>query len=116
MNKEQPICCVYTSDIYGHKYWKLKNRKLHRTDGPAIEYGDGENIWWVYGECVFTTPLELSVGQSITWYDDLALVVKQINPILFRVLIGNQKKYLFSLANSEYADSRTYPDVSISHI
>jgi hypothetical protein len=30
----------------GHKYWYLKG-KLHREDGPAIEYADGHKEWYL---------------------------------------------------------------------
>jgi hypothetical protein len=31
------------------KYWYL-NGKLHREDGPAIEYLNGTKEWWLNGE------------------------------------------------------------------
>jgi len=31
----------------GTKMWKLSNGKLHRRDGPAIEFPDGYKAWWV---------------------------------------------------------------------
>jgi hypothetical protein len=31
----------------GSKEWCL-NRQLHRLDGPAVEYADGEKQWWIY--------------------------------------------------------------------
>ena len=31
---------------YGDKFWFLKD-KLHREDGPAIEYADGDKEWWL---------------------------------------------------------------------
>jgi len=37
----------YTS---GTKHWYL-NGKLHRTDGPAIEYTDGHKRWYINGKC-----------------------------------------------------------------
>ena len=42
---EQPICKV-SSD--GTKRWYLHDKlhKLHRIDGPAIEYPDGEKHWF----------------------------------------------------------------------
>ena len=32
----------------GEKQWYL-NDKLHRLDGPAVEYSDGTKLWWVNG-------------------------------------------------------------------
>ena len=34
---------VYTN---GDKYWYL-NDKIHREDGPAIEYANGYKSWWL---------------------------------------------------------------------
>ena len=36
----------YFSDANGTKYWYL-NGKLHREDGPAIEYANGEKQWYL---------------------------------------------------------------------
>ena len=33
----------------GEKWWYI-NGKLHRTDGPAIEYNDGSKEWYINGE------------------------------------------------------------------
>ena len=33
----------------GTKRWYL-NRKLHREDGPAIEFTDGSKLWYKHGE------------------------------------------------------------------
>ena len=40
---------TYEVRVYknGNKWW-YQNGKLHRTDGPAIEYADGYNQWWLY--------------------------------------------------------------------
>ena len=32
----------------GTKEWRI-NGKLHRIDGPAIEYSDGSKIWYING-------------------------------------------------------------------
>ena len=45
MNKS--IC---RTDADGTKRWYLDN-KLHRTDGPAVEYTDGDKHWYLYGKC-----------------------------------------------------------------
>ena len=38
----------YIVKVYnnGGKYWYL-NDKLHREDGPAVEYGDGYKAWFI---------------------------------------------------------------------
>ena len=33
----------------GDKYWYL-NGKLHREDGPAREYADGTKVWYLNGK------------------------------------------------------------------
>ena len=48
MSKQQPIC---ETDANGGKEWFL-NGKLHREDGPAIEWADGNKEWFLNGlEC-----------------------------------------------------------------
>ena len=39
----QPVMSI---DSFGHKWWRWGDR-LHRIDGPAIEYADGTKEWWV---------------------------------------------------------------------
>jgi hypothetical protein len=33
----------------GRREWRL-NGKLHREDGPAVEWADGRREWWLHGE------------------------------------------------------------------
>ena len=44
---------TYTVEIdnKGTKRWYI-NGKLHRKDGPAVEYEDGYKAWWINGERV----------------------------------------------------------------
>ncbi len=41
----------YTVRVYedGHKEWRI-NGKLHREDGPAIEYPNGDKEWYINGK------------------------------------------------------------------
>jgi hypothetical protein len=32
----------------GNRYWFTADRKLHRTDGPAVEFADGFTYWWLH--------------------------------------------------------------------
>ena len=42
------IECTNT-DYMGNKWW-LENGKLHREDGPAVEFFSGEKAWWINGK------------------------------------------------------------------
>jgi hypothetical protein len=41
------ICKV---DEWGRKSWMLPNGNFHREDGPAMEYSNGDKVWFLYGE------------------------------------------------------------------
>ena len=45
MNK--PECKI---DKYETKEWRL-NGKIHREDGPAIEWANGHKSWYLNGNC-----------------------------------------------------------------
>ncbi len=38
-----------TVDDYGTTRWYNEQSQLHREDGPAVEYKDGEKYWWLNG-------------------------------------------------------------------
>jgi len=42
-NKKEPVCHI---NEHGNKYW-VYNDKLHREDGPAIEWHDGSIFFYV---------------------------------------------------------------------
>jgi hypothetical protein len=46
----------------GDKAWFLNGRR-HRTDGPAIEYNNGDKIWYLNGE------LHRADGPAVKWSD-----------------------------------------------
>jgi len=94
MNEEEPTLRINEN---GTKYWRLKDGSRHRLNGPAIEYSCGNQGWYVNDVFIPTTELELSIGLPLSWDDEVAIVIKQINPILFQVLVGNKKYHLFSL-------------------
>ena len=55
----EPICHTYED---GTKRW-YTNDKLHREDGPAVEYPNGNKFWYLHGhevtmEDVITDPKE----------------------------------------------------------
>jgi hypothetical protein len=37
-------------DSFGAKVWRLSNRNIHREDGPAVEYTDGDVEWRLRGQ------------------------------------------------------------------
>ena len=63
--KEQPQCKVYASR---RKAWFL-NGKLHREDGPAIEWADGTKVWYLNGEEVHPeTLVDLQLSRGVFCY------------------------------------------------
>ena len=38
------------TDGNGDTFWRSAGGQLHRTDGPAIEWADGDREWWVDGQ------------------------------------------------------------------
>jgi len=46
MNYEKYEVRVYTD---GDKYW-YQEGKLHRTDGPAVEFANGTKLWYIEGK------------------------------------------------------------------
>jgi len=40
---------IYAISLGGHKWW-YRDGKLHRDDGPAVEYANGTEEWYFYGE------------------------------------------------------------------
>jgi hypothetical protein len=60
----------YCRTLDGTKHWYL-NRKLHRTDGPAVEYTDGTKYWCLNGEFHRTDgPAIEFAGGGKYWYFD----------------------------------------------
>lgn len=43
---EDSICSI---DSFGNKFWYNNNGLLHRVDGPAVEYSDGTELWFMNG-------------------------------------------------------------------
>jgi hypothetical protein len=39
-----------TIDQLGNKFWKNRKEKIHRIDGPAVEWIGGGKAWYVNGE------------------------------------------------------------------
>ena len=58
----------YTVKVYddGVKHWCL-NGRIHREDGPAVEWDDGEKYWYLNGK------LHREDGPAIEWDDGTKL-------------------------------------------
>jgi hypothetical protein len=56
---------VSTQKTYSHstRFWFNDNNELHRTDGPAAEWANGDREWWVNGL------LHRADGPAIEWED-----------------------------------------------
>jgi len=87
-----------TIDKYGTKRWYLNN-KLHRIDGPAVEYTNGDKFWFFNGKYHRTNgpAIECKNGYK-TWYLNGIEVTKKevmidINPDI------TEKEYLEFVIN-----------------
>ena len=68
------ICKI---DKYGTKRWYL-NGKKHRTDGPAIEWIDGNKVWYLNGELHRTDgPAVENANGNKYWYLNNELVAME---------------------------------------
>ena len=41
---------ITKKDLNGSIYWYNNNNRLHREDGPAIEYANGNKYWYLNGK------------------------------------------------------------------
>jgi hypothetical protein len=63
-------------DGFGNKFWLNKQKKLHRIDGPAIEWFNGTKQWYENGERHrLDGPAILHKNGSKSWF---------LNDILYR--------------------------------
>lgn len=47
----------------GNRFWKNEAGQLHRTDGPAIEFANGNKEWYIDGIC------HREDGPAVEWAD-----------------------------------------------
>ena len=52
-----------TVNEYGTKYWYL-NDKLHREDGPAVEFASGAKCWYINGKLLTEAEFNARIKQS----------------------------------------------------
>jgi hypothetical protein len=59
----------------GSKIWYNEDAKLHRVDGPAVEYKDGTKAWWINGTRIYTLcPKGTTYNGDM---NDIPLAIKQ---------------------------------------
>jgi hypothetical protein len=58
-------------DSHGNKWWYNSNDELHREDGPAVEYANGHNFWFIKGKLHrLDGPAVDYVDGNIEWWID----------------------------------------------
>ena len=58
-----------------HTVWLNSSRKLHRLDGPAVEWASGSKAWWVDGHYV-PVDNEQEFEQWLKEYENQLLGIK----------------------------------------
>ena len=73
---------TYTVNVYddGSKYWYL-NGKIHREDGPAVEFANGYKTWWVNGKPHRTDgpAIEYDSGTKVWYVNGQKMSEKEFN-------------------------------------
>jgi hypothetical protein len=69
-----------TVDDYGTIRWYLKN-KLHREDGPAVEWANGTKYWYLNDQCHREDgpAIECANGDKYWYLNDQQLTEAQFN-------------------------------------
>jgi hypothetical protein len=67
--------------VDGTKHWCL-NGKLHREDGPAIEYADGGKAWYLHNKRLYVIPQEVLLNYMKTNKLILALLLTDPDPLV----------------------------------
>ena len=70
-------------DEDGDKVWKLPNGDLHREDGPAVEYANGNKWWYLNGKKhrEDSPAIEWANGYYKAWY---------LNDRLYKIQLNNK--------------------------
>ena len=89
-------------DEYGTKWYYNEQGQLHRTDGPAVEYANGDKEWWVNGQLHRPDgpAIEYASGTKSWWVNGKCLTEEEFNaqygqqqPSLDITLIINGETY-----------------------
>ena len=96
MGDQQPIC---ETNADGNKYWFL-NGKLHRVDGPAVEYVNGDKHWYLSNKLhrVDGPAVENVNGTKVWWLNS-----KHCKPIeVFKAATHEQQIHMLCFYASEF--------------
>ena len=83
LHRENGPACEYTD---GDREWYVDG-KPHRVDGPAIEHSNGTKSWWVDGEChrIDGPAIEYNDGAKYWYVDGKYYSKKDFNKLIEEV-------------------------------
>ncbi len=89
---ERSVAATVEVDGHGDKRWRLAG-KLHRTDGPAIEWALGTKSWFLNGERHRTDgpAIDLADGSKFWYLNGRKLSEKQFNEQAKQLIRKNHK-------------------------
>jgi hypothetical protein len=85
---------TYTVTVYHDRTeWKNAAGQLHREDGPAIEYADGDKEWWINGECHREDgpAVECADGTKLWYLSGIQYTEKEFNKRVNKYISCNGK-------------------------
>jgi hypothetical protein len=98
---------IYKVNVWknGDRFW-YQNDKLHRLDGPAVEYADGDRVWYQNGmpHRLDGPAIEYANGYKEYWIDGKKLTEVEFNILTKSACNGKEvmidgKKYRLTAIN-----------------
>jgi hypothetical protein len=50
------------------RLWDYRHRRIHREDGPAVEYANGDVMWYLHGLCHRADGPAIERANCAAWY------------------------------------------------
>jgi len=60
----------------GDKFWYDRKGNLHRSDGPAVEFTNGDKEWWIHGKRHREDGPAVIAGKHEYWFINDVIVLK----------------------------------------
>lgn len=80
---DAPAYCIEV-DEYGTRWYYNAAGRLHRNNGPAVEWADGDKFWYQNGQLhrIDGPAIEYSNGDKVWFINDVELTEDKYNQVV----------------------------------